>query len=143
MYRNILIAVDGSTLAADAARQGMALAKSLDSKVTIVKVTEPLYWYDANIPANAEPEYVQATRREADAILSELAGAAKSAGVVCETVHVEQGPPYQSIIETAQAKNCDLIVMGSHGRSGMAAVVLGSHTLKVLTHTKIPVLVYR
>ena len=143
MYRNILIAVDGSTLAADAAKQGMALAKSLGSKVTIVKVTEPLYWYDANIPADAEPEYRQATRREADAILSELAHAAKSVGVICETVHVEQGPPYQSIIETAQAKNCDLIVMGSHGRSGVAAVVLGSHTLKVLTHTKIPVLVYR
>jgi len=143
MYRNILIATDGSKLATDAARQAIALAKSLDSKVTVVTVTEPFYWYDANIPADAQPGYVQEARREAKQILAGLADAARSAGVSCETVHIEQGPPYLSIIETAQARNCDLIVMGSHGRSGVAAVVLGSHTVKVLTHTKIPVLVYR
>ncbi|MDE2230336.1 MAG: universal stress protein [Alphaproteobacteria bacterium] len=143
MYRNILIATDGSELATDAARQGIALAKSLGSKVTVIKVTEPPYGYDANLPADAQPGIVQAAREEAKAILAGLADAARSAGVPCETVHVEQGPPYLSIIETAQAKSCDLIVMGSHGRSGVAAVVVGSHTMKVLTHSKIPVLVYR
>jgi nucleotide-binding universal stress UspA family protein len=143
MYRNILIATDGSKLATDAARYGIALAKSLGSKVTVVKVTEPLYWQDANIPANEQPGIVQAARQAANVILAGLADAAKSAGVPCETVHVEKGPPYESIIETAQAKNCDLIVMGSHGRSGVEAFILGSHTLKVLTHSKIPVLVCR
>ena len=143
MYRNILIATDGSKLAADAARQGIALAKSLGSKVTAVIVTEPFYWYDANVPAEAQPGIVAAAKQAAQAILAGLADAAKSAGVPCETVHVEQGPPYQSIIETAHAKKCDLIVMGSHGRSGVTAMVLGSHTLKVLTHSKIPVLVCR
>jgi nucleotide-binding universal stress UspA family protein len=143
MYRNILIATDGSKLATDAARQGIALAKSLGSRVTVLTVTEPFYWYDPHTPADAQPDYVQAARREAKAILAGLADAAKSAGVACETIHVEKGPPYLSIIETAQAKNCDLIAMGSHGRSGVAAVVLGSHTVKVLTHSKIPVLVYR
>lgn len=143
MYRNILIATDGSKLATDAARQGIALAKRLDSKVTVLTVTEPFYWHHPHTPAEAQPDYVQAAARDAKAILAGLADAAKSAGVTCETVHVEKGPPYLSIIETAQAKNCDLIVMGSHGRSGVAAVVLGSHTVKVLTHSKIPVLVYR
>ena len=143
MYQNILVATDGSELATGAARQGMALAKSLGAKVIVVTVTEPLYWYDANIPADAQPGIVQATRQETKAILAVLADAAKSIGVPCETVHVEKGPPYLSIIETAQAKKCDLIVMGSHGRSGVETLFLGSHTLKVLSHSKIPVLVYR
>ena len=143
MYRDILIATDGSDIATKAARQGIALAKSLDARVTALKVTDPFYWHDANIPADAQPDYEQAARREAKAILAELAEAAKAAGVVCETVHVEQGPPYLAIIETAQAKGCDLIVMGSHGRGGVAALVIGSHTMKVLTHSRIPVLVYR
>ena len=143
MYQNILLATDGSDLATSAAREGIALAKRLGSKVTAVTVTEPFYWYDANIPADAQPDYVQGARRDAEHILARLADAAASAGVPCETVHIEKGPPYLSIIETAEAKGCDLIVMGSHGRSGVAAVVLGSHTVKVLTHTKIPVLVYR
>lgn len=143
MYRNILIATDGSELATDAAQHGIALAKSLGAKVTALKVSEPFYWYDANIPAAAQPGIVQAARQEAEAILAGVAKAAKSAGVACETLHVEKGPPYLSIIETARAKNCDLIVMGSHGRSGVEALFLGSHTLKVLTHSKIPVLVCR
>jgi len=143
MYKNILIATDGSDLAADAGRHAIALAKSLGARVTAVTVTEPFYFYDANIPADLQPNYVQVAQRQAKAILAALAGDAKKAGVACETVHVEKGPPYLSIIETAQAKQCDLIVMGSHGRSGIQALFLGSHTLKVLTHSKIPVLVCR
>jgi nucleotide-binding universal stress UspA family protein len=143
MYKNILIATDGSDLATEAARQGIALAKGLGSKVTVLKVTEPLYWYDSNMPTEVQPSVVRAAREEAKAILAAAADAAKSAGVPFETVHIETGPPYLSIIETAQAKNCDLIVMGSHGRSGVEALFLGSHTLKVLAHSKIPVLVYR
>lgn len=143
MYKNILIATDGSDLAADATQHGIALAKSLGSKVTVVTVTEPFYFYDANIAADLQPNYVQAAQRHAKTLLSAVAGVAKKAEVACETVHVEQGPPYLSIIETAQAKKCDLIVMGSHGRSGLQALFLGSHTLKVLTHSKIPVLVCR
>src|SRR5258708_5452078 len=66
---------------------------------------------------------------------------ARAAGVACETVQIEQDHPYEGIIETAERRGCDLIVMASHGRSGIAAIVLGSVTTKVLTHTKIPVLV--
>jgi nucleotide-binding universal stress UspA family protein len=143
MYRNILIATDGSDLATAAARQGIALAKNLGAKVIALKVTEPLYWYDANVPAEAQPGIVHAEREAAKAILAKLADSVKAAGVACETVHAEQGPPYVAIIETAKAKGCDLIVMGSHGRSGVEALFLGSHTLKVLTHSKIPVLVCR
>lgn len=143
MYKNILIATDGSELASGAAEHGIALAKSIGAKVTVVTVTEPFYFYDANMPADLQPNYVQAAQRHTKALLSAVATKAKAVGVAWETVHVEKGPPYLSIIETAQAKKCDLIVMGSHGRSGLQALVLGSHTLKVLTHSKIPVLVCR
>ena len=68
---------------------------------------------------------------------------AKTTGVSCETIHLEQGLPYEAIIKVANEKDCDLILMASHGRRGVSAIVLGSETLKVLTHSKIPVLVYR
>jgi len=67
----------------------------------------------------------------------------QTAGVACETIQVEHEHPYQAVIDTADSKGCDLIVMASHGRRGISAIVLGSQTVKVLTHCKIPVLVYR
>jgi nucleotide-binding universal stress UspA family protein len=67
----------------------------------------------------------------------------RSAGVACEAVHVEHEHPYRAIIDTAASKGCDLIVMASHGRHGITAIVLGSETVKALTHSKIPVLVHR
>ena len=67
----------------------------------------------------------------------------RTAGVVCDTLHVEHELVYQAIIDAAEARKCDLIVMASHGRRGVSAVVLGSETVNVLTHSKIPVLVYR
>ena len=73
--------------------------------------------------------------------MSGVAEAARLAGVACETVQIEEDHPYEAIINAAQQRGCDLIVMASHGRSGIAAIVLGSVTTKVLTHTKIPVLV--
>ena len=76
-------------------------------------------------------------------VLSRAADAAKQAGVPCDTMQVENARPYQAIIAAASDRGCDLIVMASHGCGGLAAVVLGSVTTKVLTHTKTPVLVYR
>ena len=88
-------------------------------------------------------EYQKHARAYAETVLGTVSDAAKSAGVVCETLHVEHEQIYQAIIEAAEARRCDLIVMASHGRRGVSAVVLGSETVKVLTHSKIPVLVYR
>jgi nucleotide-binding universal stress UspA family protein len=75
--------------------------------------------------------------------LGAVVSVSQAAGVVCETVQVQHEHPYQAIIDTAELKDCDLIVMASHGRHGISAVVLGSETVKVLTHCKIPVLVHR
>ena len=88
-------------------------------------------------------KYQKHARAYAETLLGTVSAAAKSAGVVCETLHFEHEQIYQAIIEAAEARKCDLIVMASHGRRGVSAVVLGSETVKVLTHSKIPVLVYR
>jgi len=143
MYANILIATDGSELAASAVKNGITLAKRLGAKVTAVNVTEPFHWYDPNMMPAAETAYVQGATLAARKALDFAADAAKAAGVDCETFHVQDELPYKAIIDTAKAKNCDLIVMASHGRRGMSSFVLGSETVKVLTHSKIPVLVYR
>jgi len=141
MYKNILIATDGSDLSANAVNQGVALAKVLAAKVTAVNVSEPFHWFDPNMVEGAEGAYREGSNQAAARVLGAVADTAKATGVACETVHVEEDRPYVAIIDTAKAKNCDLIVMASHGRRGISAVVLGSETVKVLTHSKIPVLV--
>ena len=86
-------------------------------------------------------KHAEHIKQHATKVLSHVAEAAQKAGVRCETVQLEHDQSYEAIIKTAEDKGCDLIVMASHGRSGISAVLLGSVTNKVLTHTKIPVLV--
>ena len=145
MYKNILIATDGSDLATTAVKHGVDFAKEIGAKVTGLTVTEPFHVWSLK-PSQLEytpAEYKKHSQAQAEKVLGSVSAAADSAGVSCETLHVEHEHPYQAIIDTAASKGCDLIVMASHGRRGVAAVVLGSETVKVLTHSKIPVLVYR
>ena len=145
MYRNILIPTDGSVLATTAVKHGVNFAKEIGAKVTGVTVTEPFHLLSVK-PSQLEytpAEYEKHSKTHAEQVLRTIASVADAAGVSCETVHVEHEHPYQAIIDTGASKGCDLILMASHGRRGVAAVVLGSETVKVLTHSKIPVLVYR
>ena len=137
MYRHILIPTDGSELAGRAVRHGLALAKSVGAKVTALTVERSFDVY--TVPesrvyemSGAFAEHAEQAKAHAQGILDEIAEQADAAGVVCETVQVEQDHPYQGIIDTAEQRGCDLIVMASHGRSGIAAIVLGSVTTKVL-----------
>ena len=146
MYRNILIATDGSALAEKGVSHGLSLAKSVGAKVTALIVEAPFNVFD--VPesrvrqmSEAFAQHAEHTKQHAASVLNHVADAAKTAGVPCETVQLEHDQPYRAIITTADDKGCDLIVMTSHGRSGISAVLLGSVTNKVLTHTKIPVLV--
>ena len=146
MYRHILIPTDGSELAGRAVRHGLSLAKSLGAKVTALTVEASFDVY--TVPASrvyamsgAFAEHAERVKTHAQRILNDVAEQARAAGVVCETVQVEEDHPYEAIIATAEQRDCDLIVMASHGRSGLSAIVLGSVTNKVLTHTKTPVLV--
>jgi nucleotide-binding universal stress UspA family protein len=143
MYRNILIATDGSELAQKAVAAGLELARALKAEVTIVTATEP--WSAmATQPALAFPieEYEKAAAEAAAGILAGASAAAAQAGVACATVHVSEFPA-EGIVETATAKGCDLIVMASHGRRGLSKLLLGSQATRVLTLSPVPVLVCR
>jgi len=145
MFKNILIASDGSELAAKAVEQGILFAKDVGAKITALTVTEP---FNVLSLAPSELEYTPIEYKKyaeafAEEVLGTVSAKAKSAGVTRETLHIEHEQVYQAIIDAASARKCDLIVMASHGRRGVSAVVLGSQTVKVLTHSKIPVLVYR
>ena len=147
MYRNILIATDGSAISRKAVKQGIALAKQMGAK--IIGFFSPgdyrLIFYSEIVPpiVLTEQEFRDQSKKAAEKRLSFVKKAADAAGVRYEGCYAPSTMPWQAIIDTAKEKRCDLIVMGSHGRSGLAAMVLGSQTTKVLTHSKIPVLVTR
>src|SRR5260370_39737338 len=145
MFKNILVATDGSDLAAKSVEQGILSAKEIGAKITAVTVTEPFHLLSVS-PSQLEYtpiEYKKHAEAQANKVLGIVADAAKAVGVACDTLHVEHEQIYQAIIDAASARRCDLIVMAAHWRRGVSAVVLGSETVKVLTHSKIPVLVYR
>jgi len=145
MYNRILIATDGSELAEKAVDQGLATAKAAGAKVVVVRVTSvpaPMVYEGVVVALPTEEIREEIAARVADHFGS-LKAKAASLGVAMETVQVENDSPWQAIIDTAKEKGADLIVMASHGRRGISAVLLGSETQKVLTHTTIPVLVCR
>jgi nucleotide-binding universal stress UspA family protein len=144
MYKHILIATDGSDLAAKAVDTGLALARQLGAKVTAVTATEPWSAMVTGETALAFPieDYEKAAADDAARILAAVGAAAKKQGVACDTVHVNDFPA-EAIVATAKSKGCDLIVMSSHGRRGLARVLLGSQATRVLTLSTVPVLVCR
>jgi nucleotide-binding universal stress UspA family protein len=145
MYKHVLIPTDGSALSEMAIRHGMALARAVGAKVTVLTVSLPFrsFAVDPVMVTDTPQRYEEECEALAEKALGIARAEAGGAGVSCETSHVTQAQPYQAIIETAQKRGCDLICMASHGRRGVSALVLGSETNKVLTHSKIPVLVCR
>ena len=141
MYKHILIPTDGSDLSENAIDHGIALAKVLGAKVTALTVLEPFY------VSAFEPSMVGQYKKHVAALATKHLDVARTAAsasdVACEVVRVEHERPYQAIIDTAKERGCDVIVMSSHGRRGLSAIVLGSETVKVLTHSTIPVIVGR
>jgi nucleotide-binding universal stress UspA family protein len=144
MFKKILLPTDGSELSGKAIEGGLAFAKALGASVVGLTVVEP---YSYSNLSEYRPEtlddYEQRTDKIAAARLGQIADAAAKVGTAVETVTVKSFSPFEAIIETAKAKGCDVIFMASHGRKGLSAVLLGSETQKVLTHSTIPVMVYR
>ena len=147
MYQHILIATDGSELARKAETTGLTLAKALQAKATAVTVTEP--WDALSMAALAErsvpnpvADYEEGVAATANRVLWGVTETAKRMGVACTTVHVTTYPA-DAIIETAKSSGCDLIVMASHGRRGMARALLGSQAARVVSLSSIPVLICR
>ena len=145
MFKHILVPTDGSVLSATAIDKAMTLARDVKAKVTVMTAIEPFHVLTTT-PASlsdTRDSYAKHAKAEAERVLAEAQKKAKELGVTCAVVQVEADQPYKAIIEAADKNGCDLIAMASHGRRGMAALVIGSETTKVLTHSAIPVLVYR
>ena len=145
MYKNILIATDGSELALKAVDQGLALAKALNAKATAITATEPWTSVASVELGMAFPidEYEKACAEGAAKILGVVSKQAEKVGVACQTLHVKDQFAAEGIIETAKSRGCDLIVMASHGRRGLSRLLLGSQANNVVTHSAVPVLIYR
>ncbi|HYB54571.1 MAG TPA: universal stress protein [Alphaproteobacteria bacterium] len=145
MYKHILIPTDGSELSNKAVRYGIALAKAVNAKVTGITVTAPYHLIAMNpeIITDTADTYEKHTAAATAKYLAQVKDSAAAAGVSCTVMHLKHEHPYQAIIDAANKSGCDLIAMASHGRRGVSAVVLGSETVKVLTHSNVPVLVYR
>lgn len=147
MFKRILIPTDGSPVAAKAIQAGVALAKEMGASVTGYYAIEPPpthvygegYLADRKLVAELERRSRDVAQRSVD----EIADAAKAAGVACDTVVDKAVVPYKGIIQTAEARKCDAVFMASHGHRGLSGLLIGSVTQQVLTHSKIPVLVFR
>jgi nucleotide-binding universal stress UspA family protein len=144
MYQHVLVPTDGSELTKAAVEAAIKLAKALNAKVSILSVKEP-FPYSAISEMQPVPpqEFFDAQERIAHQRVKLASQACDAAGVAWQGYTVEAEHPWEAIIDTAKMHSCDLIVMASHGRRGVSAMLLGSETQKVLTHSKVPVLVVR
>jgi nucleotide-binding universal stress UspA family protein len=147
MYKNLLVPTDGSKLSEKAARQAIELAAALGARITALYVAPPypIPYYPEGVivePLSVK-DYEKMTAQQAERILARIAKLATAAGVPCGGTHVIQDAPWEAILAAAKKQRCDAIVMASHGRRGIAGMILGSETQKVLTHSKLPVLVVR
>src|SRR5262245_3871033 len=148
MYANILMSTDGSDVARKGVKDGLALAKALNAKATVITVTETLpVYYGGDIatgwisPQETFDSFDAACKERAGKVLNEARAMAKQIGIPVDVLHVPTAHPATAIIETATSRGCDLIVMASHGRRGLRKLVLGSQTSEVLAEGSVPVLV--
>ena len=146
MFKNILIPTDGSEQSQRAVRAGVDLAKLHGARITGIHVIPDyhlLIAYEGAFDPVTEERIEEEAKARAEAYLAFVRSTAAEANVQCATVCETSDHPYEAILRTAESNGCDLILMTSHGRKGLAAVLLGSETRKVLTHTSVPVLVMR
>ena len=149
MFRHILVPTDGSALSLKAAKAAVDLAKVHGARITAIHVMAPyvpptggdgvMYYPEGYSPE----EYGKAVRKEAERALAKVQRMADAAKIAFAPVAITHDQPWEAIVSTAKKRKCDVIVMASHGRRGIAGLLLGSETTKVLTHSRTPVLVCR
>lgn len=147
MFKHLLVPTDGSELSQTATRQAVSFAQETGARITFfyAKPDYPIAFYGegALFDPTTPDKFAAMADSQADAILQAAAALAAQAGVACTTQSAISDIVYTAIIEAASTAGCDLIFMASHGRRGFSGLLLGSETQKVLTHSKIPVLVWR
>jgi nucleotide-binding universal stress UspA family protein len=144
MFHCILVPTDGSAITAKAADKAIELARLTGATLHALSVREPFPFSAVSEMQPAPPaEFYEAQERIANQRVAAVRSKAEAAGVTCE-VHTEEAlQPWEAIVNAAKDQGCDLIVMASHGRRGVSALLLGSETQRVLTHSSVPVLVVR
>jgi nucleotide-binding universal stress UspA family protein len=145
MFKHILLPTDGSELSEAAIQKGVQFAKSINAELTGFHVILPFHIFtlQTEMLEDTKEQYERQSKVQAEQFLGVIKKAAEKAGVSCDIDYVTSSHPYEMIIKAAEKKGCDLIMMASHGRRGVQGLLIGSETQKVLTHTKIPVLVCR
>ena len=147
MYKHLLVPTDGSKLSDKAVVQAIALAKAFAADITFLHATpgmpRPIYADGVSVDMISRKEYTQRAKADAAKVLDKVSAKAKAAGIATKVVHVTTDVPWESIVSVAKKSKADAIVMASHGRRGLASLLLGSETTKVLTHSTVPVLVVR
>ena len=145
MFKHLLLPTDGSALSQEAVRKGLRLAKEQGARVTAVHVLPEFHvlTYHVAMLEDTREQFIADCTKQAEKYLEAVRQCAGEEGVACETRSVVSDHPHEAITGTAEKSGCDLIVMASHGRRGLQGLLLGSETLKVLTHSKVPVLVLR
>lgn len=147
MYTHILVPTDGSELAQNGVDHALSLAKALGSKVTIVTATEaflPMVASEGWAPAPQEIErYDRENEQAASDLLAKVKIKAESLGLTADSVYVPESAAASAILKTAESRDCNLIVMSSHGRRGIRRMLLGSQAAEVLAHSKVPVLIVK
>jgi nucleotide-binding universal stress UspA family protein len=146
MYKNILLPTDGSALSQVAIDNGLQFAKAVGAKVAgfyVILERQPDSFEDYAPVDIKAPQLEEVSKQEADSYLKAIADKASAMGVPCQTYAMRHSSPYEAIITMATQTGCDLIVMASHGKKGITGELVGSETARVITHCKIPVLVYR
>lgn len=149
MYKHIMLPVEGNEdLSAKAVNECLTLAKSVGARVTVLHVVPHA---NIHVPVGFTSDVVNQIRKQHEdeevsksrQMLSEVTASARTAGVDCDDIVVVGDSPYEEIIDSAEKNHCDLIMMASHARRGLDGMMFGSETVRVLKHTKIPVLVVR
>lgn len=147
MFKHIFVPTDGSELSRATAKRAVSFAKETGARITafFAKPEYPIAYFGegALIDPTTPEKFAQLADQQADEYLGEVAALCAEQGVECSTLSAISDVPYEAIIEAVEKSGCDLIFMASHGRKGISGFLLGSETNKVLTHSKVPVLVYR
>ena len=145
MFKHILLPTDGSRLSEKAIKQSVRMAKAFGARITALHVVPKFhaFSYQVDMLEATRDEYAAQAAARASEYLDYAQRVARAAGVECDGVRVMADQPFKEIVKLADKKGCDLILMASHGRRGLEGLLLGSETQKVLTHSKVPVLVYR
>ncbi|MEF7612785.1 universal stress protein [Aquincola sp. MAHUQ-54] len=145
MFKHILVPTDGSPLSEGAALRSVQFARALGARITALHVSPEFHVlsYRAEVLEDTRDEYERDSQAHADRYLAFVTKAASESGIACDTVRCVNDHVYECILDEARRRGCDCIAMASHGRRGVAGMLLASQTQLVLTHSAIPVLVWR